>query len=91
MDPLTVIHRGFGGSWMLDAVHYVDRIVTNYNPRAVVVYEGDNDIGASRLPPEEYMNDLRAFVSRIRAVLPAKPVSMFWPSSPACHGGITGI
>ena len=70
MDPLTVIHRGFGGSWMLDAVHYVDRIVTNYNPRAVVVYEGDNDIGASRLPPEEYMNDLRAFVSRIHAVLP---------------------
>lgn len=70
MAPLTVIHRGFGGSWMQDAVHYANRIVTNYKPRAVVVYEGDNDVGAAGLSPEEYMNDLRDFVTRVHTALP---------------------
>jgi lysophospholipase L1-like esterase len=70
MAPLTIIHRGFGGSWMQDATHYADRIVTNYKPRAVVVYEGDNDVGAASMPPEQYLTDLRAFVSRVHDALP---------------------
>jgi len=44
LAPLTIIPRGFGGSSMNDALHYVDRIVIPYKPRAVAVYEGDNDI-----------------------------------------------
>ena len=44
LAPLTVIPRGFGGSNMNDALHYADRIALAYKPRAIVVYEGDNDI-----------------------------------------------
>ncbi|MCM8543114.1 MAG: GDSL-type esterase/lipase family protein [Lentisphaeraceae bacterium] len=43
LAPLTVIPRGFGGSNMNDLLHYSDRIVLKYKPRAVVIYEGDND------------------------------------------------
>ena len=44
MAPLTAIKRGFGGSTMVDVNRYRDRIVTNYLPRIVVVYAGENDI-----------------------------------------------
>ena len=35
LAPLTIIPRGFGGSTMNDALHYTDRIVIPYKPRAV--------------------------------------------------------
>ena len=40
---LTVIPRGFGGSNMNDLLHFSDRMILKYKPRAVVIYEGDND------------------------------------------------
>ena len=43
LAPLTVIPRGFGGSNMNDLLHFSDRMVLKYKPRAVVIYEGDND------------------------------------------------
>jgi lysophospholipase L1-like esterase len=70
MSPLTVIHRGFGGSWMHDAVHYADRIVTSYNPRAVVLYEGDNDVGGGSVSPEDLLAGFKAFVARVHATRP---------------------
>ena len=55
LAPLTLIARGFGGSTMNDAAFYADRLVTPYHPRAVILYEGDNDLadgwGYLRLTP----------------------------------------
>src|SRR5258708_8083399 len=49
---LQTINRGFGGSEMIDALHYADRVVIPYNPRIVVVYEGDNHT-AIRTSPQQ--------------------------------------
>ncbi|MBP63606.1 MAG: hypothetical protein CMJ62_18945 [Planctomycetaceae bacterium] len=47
--PATnVIGRGFGGSELIDSIAYAPRIVTNYQPRAVAVYAGDNDIARGK-------------------------------------------
>ena len=46
MDGHRVINRGFGGSTFPDLIHYADRLVYPYHPKAVFVYEGDNDIAA---------------------------------------------
>ena len=70
MAPLTLINRGFGGSFMQDALHYVDRIVTNYKPRAVVLYEGDNDLGRAQVSPGELLEKFKSFVDSVHAVLP---------------------
>ncbi|MEX0901373.1 MAG: GDSL-type esterase/lipase family protein [Pseudohongiellaceae bacterium] len=43
LAPLTVIPRGFGGSVMGDVLHYLDRVALKYKPRAILIYEGDND------------------------------------------------
>ena len=65
LAPLTVIPRGFGGSNMNDALHFADRIVLPYEPRAVVVYEGDNDI-AQGIAPEKVADTFRAFVAKVQ-------------------------
>jgi lysophospholipase L1-like esterase len=64
-----VINRGFGGSQLSDSVAFVDRIVTPYKPRLVLLYAGDNDI-ASGKSPERVLSDFKAFVGKIHAVLP---------------------
>jgi len=64
-----VLNRGFGGSQLSDSVAFVDRIVTPYKPKLVLLYAGDNDI-ASGKSPERLLGDFKAFVGRIRAALP---------------------
>ena len=69
LAPLTVIPRGFGGSAMADVLHFVDRVVIAYQPRAVVIYEGDNDTGRF-MAPEEIVGRLESIVDRIHAEVP---------------------
>ena len=69
LAPLTVIPRGFGGSAMADVLHFVDRLVIPYAPRAVVIYEGDNDTGRDRPPPVTIASELERIVSKIHAAV----------------------
>lgn len=69
MAPLTVINRGFGGSQMHELNMYRDRIVTPYEPKAVLVYEGDNDVAAGR-NVEQIVAEYRDFVDHLSAKLP---------------------
>jgi lysophospholipase L1-like esterase len=66
---LTIINRGFGGSEMADLLRYVDRIVIRYEPRVVVVYAGDNDIGGGDLS-EQVAVEFERFVHAVHAKLP---------------------
>lgn len=70
LAPLTVIPRGFGGSTMEDVEYFLDRIVIKYKPRAVVIYEGDNDTGRYRVRPAEIAHRLQTIVQRMHAALP---------------------
>ena len=69
LAPLTLIRRGFGGSNMNDVLHYADRIVLPYKPRAIVLYEGDNDI-AQGVSPETIQKTFRVFTAKVHAELP---------------------
>ena len=71
MKPLDVLNRGFGGSQYPDLNRYAKRIVIAYRPRAVVVYEGDNDLaGGSSKTPESVAHDARVFVQIVHSALP---------------------
>jgi lysophospholipase L1-like esterase len=71
MKPLDVMNRGFGGSQYSDLNQYAKRIVIAYHPRAVVVYEGDNDLAAgSPKTPEMVASDARQFVKIVHSELP---------------------
>jgi len=71
LAPLTVIPRGFGGSVMHDVLHYLDRVALAYKPRAILIYEGDNDTGARPpIPNNAILGDLRRIIARIHDELP---------------------
>lgn len=69
LAPLTVVARGFGGSNMNDLLTFADRIVIAYRPRAVVIYEGDNDI-AQGISPPAIRDKFVALVEKIHKQLP---------------------
>ena len=50
LEGLTVIPRGFGGSHYSDVIHYMDELILKYEPRAVLIYEGDNDANFGKSP-----------------------------------------
>jgi hypothetical protein len=85
MAPLPVLNRGFGGAHFVHVVHNTPRIVLPYAPRAVVVYAGDNDIGAGT-SVEEVVGGYREFVRLIHEklpetaiyYLPIKPSKLRW-------------
>ena len=68
-----VINRGFGGSQITDSVAFASRIVLPYHPKQVIIYAGDNDIGAGK-SPEQVLSDFRAFVSVLHKVQPDLPI-----------------
>ena len=70
LAPLTVVPRGFGGSTMEDALYWIERVTVPYKPRAVVVYEGDNDTGAYDVPAEKVVQQFESIVAKIHATLP---------------------
>jgi len=69
LAPLTVIPRGFGGSQMSDVLQHVDRLVLPYKPRAVVIYEGDNDSFGGDAP-ETVAGELKQIIAKIHTALP---------------------
>lgn len=71
LAPLTVIPRGFGGSIMNDLVYYIDQVAIIYNPRAIVIYEGDNDTSpGSMIPLAMITNQLQQIIDRVHRELP---------------------
>lgn len=74
LAPLTIVPRGFGGSTMEDALYWIERVAIAYKPRAVVVYEGDNDTGRYKVPPATIAGQFEKIVQKIHAALPAARV-----------------
>ena len=70
----AVLNRGFGGSQIIDSVHFADRIVLPYAPRQIVMYAGGNDINAGKTP-EQVFADFKAFVAKVQAALPATRIA----------------
>ncbi len=69
LAPLSVIPRGFGGSVMGDLLHYLDRVALAYKPRAILVYEGDNDT-AFHIAEDKIVGQFEQIVAKVHAALP---------------------
>ena len=66
---ITVIQRGFGGSTMKALNYYMNNIVIPYQPRVIVVYEGDNDL-AGGVSPAEFVSLCDTFIKNVHLTLP---------------------
>ena len=65
------VNRGFGGALIDDVVRYADRIVVPYQPAAVVLFAGTNDIAGARPASAGYVAErFDAFVAKVRLAVP---------------------
>lgn len=101
LAPLTVIARGFGGSTMQDALYHLDRVALRYKPRAILIYEGDNDTWG-RIPEEEIVGNFKQIVARVHDELPETRIYVMsvkpsvarvdvWPAAQKVNGQLKAI
>ncbi len=65
----VVVNRGFGGSTLPEVIRFAPQIVLPLTPTTVVIYAGDNDINAGRVP-SQVLADYRNLVRLLRRSLP---------------------
>jgi lysophospholipase L1-like esterase len=70
LAPLTVHNYGIGGSRMTQAADlFIDHLAIPFKPRAVILYEGSNDINAGT-KPEEVLANFRKLHGKLHSALP---------------------
>tara|TARA_Y100000385_G_scaffold26411_1_gene25082 strand:- start:21 stop:731 length:711 start_codon:yes stop_codon:yes gene_type:complete len=69
LPGLTLLPRGFGGSHYTDLIHYLEALVFRYQPRALLLYEGDNDANYGK-SPERVFRDFKFLAEQCRKQLP---------------------
>lgn len=70
LAPLTVRNFGVGGSRMTQAEEYfIDHLAIAFRPRAVILYEGSNDINAGT-EPAAVLASFRRLHGKLHAALP---------------------
>lgn len=87
-----VINRGFGGSEIVDATHFAERIIFPYEPKQIFLRSGGNDIHNGRLP-EEVAADFEQFVQTVHSRLPkteivyiaVNPAPVRWGENDKCQ------
>ncbi len=68
-NDYRVVQRGFGGSQLEDLNFWVNELVLSYQPTAVVVWSGTNDLSSGE-PAMEVFNDYLTFVGLVQAQQP---------------------
>jgi len=70
MSPIPVINRGFGGATLVEVSHYSERIIYKYNPKAIVVYCGENDLACDFSRVEDVLNEFKILNEKRKIFLP---------------------
>lgn len=70
LAPLTVYNHGIGGSRMPQAAElFIDHLAIAFKPRAVILYEGSNDISGGAKPADVLAN-FQKLHRKLHAALP---------------------
>lgn len=77
LAPLDTVNVGIGGTKIGEQIHYIDRLVTPFQPSALVVYAGSNDI--SGLPffsktADQVVPKVQEYVELVHERFPDLPV-----------------
>jgi lysophospholipase L1-like esterase len=61
-NEIKPVNLGFGGSTLAACDWFFERIMSNFEPKKLVVYAGDNDLGDGRHPEEVFLFFLQLMV-----------------------------
>lgn len=76
LAPHEIIHRGFGGSNIVEMAYYIDRIMVNHPFKAIVFYSGSNDITAGNQDktPVQVLETFKYLVQKVHQKSPDTPI-----------------
>lgn len=70
----TILNRGFGGSGIPHVIQYADDVIFKYNPRQIVIYCGENDLGPD-VKGEYIATKFKELFQLIRSRMPGVPIA----------------
>ena len=70
-----VLNQAFGGSTLEACAWFFERLVVPCDPRAIVCYAGDNDLGDGK-EPDEVVASFRKLLLKVDAYFPSIPFTM---------------
>jgi len=67
----NILNRGFGGSTLLDLIHFSKETIIKYKPKQIFIYCGENDIASSdTVQPKHVLERFKTLYKIIRKQLP---------------------
>ena len=73
-SPHYVLNRAVGGAQLWHVRRFAHRVIVPYRPRMIVLYAGDNDVGAGRTP-DQVLAQFDALVKRVHKDLPCVTIA----------------
>jgi len=72
---LGLLNLAFGGSTLEACVWFFERLIVPVNPRAIVCYAGDNDLGDGKTA-KDVLSSFRKLLAKVDTHFPANPFTM---------------
>jgi lysophospholipase L1-like esterase len=70
-----ILNRGFGGSSLMDLIHFAPQVIFAYAPRQIVIYCGENDLAAAApASPREVLMRFKRLYKMIRSTWSDVPI-----------------
>lgn len=70
-----IINRGFGGSTLMDLIHYHREVVVPYKPKQIIIYCGENDLASSdTVSADNVLKRFEIFYFLVRKYYPKIPL-----------------
>lgn len=66
----VIVNRGFGGSTLLNVLHYLEDVVYPYHPKQVIIYCGENDFMNDGTTPKMVADRTKKLIDLIRVKYP---------------------
>ena len=85
-----VLQRGFGGSQLEDLNFWINELVIDYAPRAVVIWSGTNDLSTGE-PVTEVFSDFTTLMTTLQTQLPNTDVFYLGVTRTLGNGGTTTV
>ncbi|SHK99216.1 Metal-dependent hydrolase, endonuclease/exonuclease/phosphatase family [Chitinophaga jiangningensis] len=70
-----IINRGFGGSNLLDVMHYANDVIFAYKPKQIVIYCGENDLASDTVKATAVLKRFQTLYTMIRQRMPNTSVT----------------
>lgn len=79
----NVLNRAFGGSTMRDLLYFAGQVIVPYSPKAIFIYEGDNDLGFANASSQQILASADSLLTIIRNRLPQRVKVYFISPKPS--------